>query len=176
MNKLTTIGLAAASMLLAASANAAAQSSAASASEMAPGTDRAFGYETITTAPPANVWQVWTDVAAWKDWDQGLADAEGSVSALGAEGVVIGADGTRSPFRVTEYEEGRAYAFTTALPNGSLIVRRSIIGTDPTVIRHDVVFEGEGGIAMSGTLGPIFRKVLPPTVEAVADRAEAFGR
>lgn len=139
---------------------------------LAPGTDQAFGYEMATTASPKAVWGVWMDVDAWKDWDLGLADAEGSVSEPGASGVVIGADGRRSPFTVIEHDEGRSYAFSTALPNGALVVRRSIVGTDPTVIRHDVLFEGEGGVAMSSTLGPIFRAALPPTVEAVADRAE----
>lgn len=140
--------------------------------ELAPGTDQAFGYEATTTASPETIWRIWMDVGAWKDWDLGLADAEGSVSGLDAKGVVISEDGRRSPFTVIDYDDGRSYAFSTALPNGALVVRRSIVGTDPTVIRHDVLFEGEGGVAMSPTLGPIFRAALPPTVEAVADRAE----
>lgn len=112
------------------------------------------------------------DVSSWKHWDGGLADAEGSVSDLGATGVVIDRSRRRSPFEVTEYEEGQVHAFSTKLPGGALVVRRSIIGTGPTCFRHEVRFIGIGGLLFSQLLGRGFRRALPPTMKAVAQQAE----
>ncbi|MEM1035419.1 MAG: SRPBCC family protein [Pseudomonadota bacterium] len=140
----------------------------------AAGTNKAFFHEVTTTADPADVWRLWTDVSTWKDWDKGLSDAElDGAFGVGAKGKIIPLSGPSARFDVTEYNEGASYAFETRLPFARLEVRRSFVGTDPTVFRHDVSFKGLLGGFWAGRFGPGFREALPPTMETIAELAEA---
>ncbi|MEL7427607.1 MAG: polyketide cyclase, partial [Bacteroidota bacterium] len=38
-------------------------------------TNKHFWYSLPTTASAEQIWQVWTDVPNWKNWDTGLQDA-----------------------------------------------------------------------------------------------------
>lgn len=139
---------------------------------IAKGSSRNFHHEETTAAASSDIWDVWMNVGAWQSWDMGLAAAEGSVARLGATGVVIDKSGRRSPFEVIEYDHGQAYAFSTRLPGGTLVLRRSIVGSHPTRFVHHVRFTGIGGCVLSRFLGPGFRRDLPPTMAALARRAE----
>lgn len=138
----------------------------------AAGTNKEFSHTETTTATPGDVWAVWTDVENWGSWDTGLGGAKGAVDRLGAQGTIIDASGRRSPFTVTEYNEGVSYAFQTKLPGGALVVRRAIEAENPTRFSHYVSFEGVGGVLLSFILGPQFRRALPVTMQLVSARAE----
>ena len=58
---------------------------------------------------------------------------------------------------------------------GALIVRRPIVGEAPVRFEHEVRFAGIGGLVLAQLLGPGFRRALPPTMEAVARRAQGIG-
>jgi hypothetical protein len=135
--------------------------------------NRHFWHEAETTADPAAIWALWMDVARWGEWDQGLAAAElhGSIRT-GASGIIIDLQGRRSPFSVTTFDSGRAYAFATRLPFGALLVERTIIAARPCRFRHEVRFTGVGGWLLAPLLGPGFRTQLPPTMAALARLAE----
>lgn len=138
----------------------------------AAGTNKKFSHTETTTATPEDVWAVWTDVDNWGSWDTELVGAEGAVDRLGAQGTIIGASGRRSPFTVTEFNEGVSYAFRTKLPGGALVVRRVIETENPTRFSHYVSFEGVGGTLLSFVLGPQFRRALPATMQLLSARAE----
>lgn len=147
--------------------------------DIAAGTNRAFSHTAATAASPEAVWRLWTDPATWKDWDRGLKDAsaEGPLR-LGATGRIVPLSGPPARFDVTEYDEGRSYAFATRLPLARLVVRRLFVGTAPTRFRHEVSFEGFLAGFWAAQFGPRFRAELPPTMEALAALAEgeAAGR
>ena len=156
---------------------AACQSTQSEETEMsdtrAAGTNKAFSHQVTTTSEPADIWRLWTDVSTWKDWDKGLSDAElEGVFEVGAQGKIIPLSGPSTRFDVTEYTEGTSYAFETRLPFARLEVRRSFVGTNPTVFRHDVSFKGFLGGFWAGRFGPGFRQALPPTMETLAELAE----
>lgn len=141
---------------------------------LAEGTNRAFSHEVTTTAPPEAVWALWTDAGTWKDWDKGLKSAEHEgAMAVGSKGRIIPLEGPSSAFEVITLVPGQSYSFRTGLPLASLTVDREITGTAPTRFRHTVSLSGPLAGYWSGQFGPGFRAALPPTMEALADLAEA---
>ena len=58
---------------------------------LAEGTNREFSHEVKTDASPEAIWTLWTDVTSWKEWDQGLEDAEMRALHALAEGLRGGA-------------------------------------------------------------------------------------
>lgn len=141
---------------------------------LAEGTNRAFSHEVTTTAPPETIWALWTDAGTWKDWDKGLKSAshEGAMT-IGSKGKIIPLEGPSAKFEVISLEPGKSYSFRTGLPLASLTVERAITGTEPTRFQHTVSFSGPLAGYWSGQFGPGFRAALPPTMEALADLAEA---
>lgn len=138
------------------------------------GTNRAFSYDVTTTASPARVWALWTDVSTWKTWDRELKDAElAGPMRLGSSGTIISLSGSSAAFEVTEFDPGSSYTFVTNLPLAKLTIRRSIVGTAPTRFRHEVSFSGAAAAMFAMALGPGFRAALPPTMREIAALAEA---
>ena len=141
---------------------------------LAEGTNRAFSHEVTTTAPPEAVWALWTDASTWKDWDKGLKSAEHEgAMAVGSKGTIVPLEGASANFEVIRLEPGKSYSFRTSLPLARLIVEREITGTAPTRLRHTVSFSGPLAGYWSDQFGPGFRAALPPTMERLADLAEA---
>jgi hypothetical protein len=144
--------------------------------DLASGTNRVFFHEVETSADPAAIWRLWTDVSTWREWDKGLKDAElEGAFAAEARGRIIPLSGPPARFDVTAYNEGTSYAFETRLPFARLEVRRSLVGANPTRFRHDVTFKGALGGFWASRFGPGFRKALPPTMEAIAEIAARDG-
>jgi hypothetical protein len=137
------------------------------------GTNRIFSCERSTTATPESVWNVWVDVARWKLWDAGLADAIATEPlALGVRGTIVPHTGANAKFEVTRFEHARSYAFETTLIAAKLRVERTLVSARPTVFRHDVTFFGPLASVWAFLLGRGFRKALPSTMNAIAQLAE----
>lgn len=143
---------------------------------LAEGTNRAFSHTVTTDASSDRVWQLWTDVTTWKDWDKGLKDAKiDEPFALGAKGQILPLSGPSSRFEVVEYVEGQSYTFETRLPLARLIVRRSFVSLDPATFQHEVSFEGFLAVFWASRFGPGFRAALPPTMTSLSELAEDRG-
>lgn len=141
------------------------------------GSNSAFHHDLATVASPAAIWAVWMDVPGWGRWDEGLKSAISTAPlARGVTGRIMPRSGPPSRFVVTEFIAGNSHAFETALPLAKLTVRRSIISTAPTVIRHEVTFSGWLGGFWAARFGPGFRQALPPTMEGLVGIAEASPR
>lgn len=173
MTRLSTAALPALAVLLTACQSITPEETSVDGT-LAQGTNRAFHHEVTTTADPAEVWRLWTDVSTWKDWDKGLKDAvlDGPFEA-GARGEIVPLSGPNARFDVTEIDDGQSYTFQTRLPFARLEVRRSFTATKPTTFRHDVRFTGPLGGFWAGRFGPGFRQALPPTMDTIAVLAEA---
>ena len=143
--------------------------------EIAEGTDRAFAHTVPTTASPEALWEVWTDVAGWPAWDVELDSAHlDGAFAEGATGRLVPKRGPSARFRIEEVDEGHAYTLVTRLPLGSLRVRRTWAATEGGIaVTHAVTFGGVGGRALSGRLGPAFRRALPVAMERLCALAQA---
>lgn len=141
---------------------------------IASGSNRRFRHTVATTASRDAIWSLWTRPETWGSWDQGLKSAEGPPGGLmaGATGTIRSRGGQRAPFKVVEWQDREAYAFTTALPLATLAVRRRFEAGEMTRFTHDVSFSGPLAALWSMILGPGFRQALPPTMETLARLAE----
>lgn len=146
----------------------------------AAGSDDHFHWTTTTTAPPAAIWQRWTDVSSWPRWDDQVTSVslpDGFV--VGAVGALVPVGGDPARFVVTVVEPGRRAVFATDLPGGQLVVDRSLVvvpeGGDAGVTRftHDVSFTGGSAWLFSRLLGGDYRRALPRVMAALAAEAEA---
>lgn len=133
---------------------------------LAGGSDQAFHHEVTTGASPEAIWALWMDVPGWGCWDAGLKSASSRAPlARGVTGRIVPQRGPAARFVVSAFAPSDHYAFETALPLARLTVRRTIIATSPTVIRHDVAFSGLLAGFWAARFGPGFRRALPPTMD-----------
>lgn len=123
-----------------------------------------------TTAPPAAVWALWSDVGSWHAWDPAVEAValEGSFGE-GAGGVVTLAGGIEVPFVLEVVEPGRRYL--DRLTMGDLAIE----------IDHVVEADGDGAALTVSTritgpgaddIGPMVTRDAPVALERLAALAE----
>ncbi|MFK7933093.1 MAG: SRPBCC family protein [Saprospiraceae bacterium] len=137
-------------------------------------TNKHFWHTVETTAAPEQIWQLWTNVPNWKNWDTGLKDAtiEGTFQ-LNAKGQITSLEGRTSNFKVVEYVAGKSYTFKTSLPFGGLYVKRFYeVKNGKTFFTHEVWFQGLTGGIFAKLFGSNFRKILPEVMKKVKQVAE----
>lgn len=120
-----------------------------------------------TTAAPARVWQVWSDVNHWPEWNPDMKESrlDGPIK-LGATGMINTRSGGKHDVVVTHFEEGRSFELeSTALP-GTKMAIRATIGSSGTGSQITQGFEPRGLLAplvgpmMSGQILKTFNAVL----------------
>jgi len=133
-----------------------------------------FWHTLETTASPQSIWNLWTDVPNWKDWDTELKDSEiDGQFAEGTKGKFIPKKGAKAKFKIVAFESGKSYTFKTKLPLGSLFVKRTLEQkNERTFFTHEVWFKGLTKGIFSKILGGDFRKVLPSVMEKIKKIAE----
>jgi hypothetical protein len=133
-----------------------------------------FSYTLKTIAAPEVIWQIWTDVDRWADWDTELKDAclKGDF-ALNAVGKLTPRKGRVSEFRVSQLNLGQSYTFTIALPLCKLNIHRYLsCESDGIYFTHEVTFSGILAFLFGLLLGRDFRAALPRVMENVKQIAE----
>lgn len=81
-----------------------------------------------TSASPDRVWQVWSDVNHWPDWnpDMKASRIDGALK-LGATGNIDTRSGGKHDVVVTHFEQGRSFELeSTALPGTKMGIRATI--------------------------------------------------
>ncbi len=120
-----------------------------------------------TSASPARVWQVWSDVNHWPEWNPDMKESrlDGPLK-LGATGMINTRSGGKHDVVVTHYEEGRSFELeSTALPATKMAIRATI-GTSGAGSQITQGFEPRGLLAplvgpmMSGQIIKTFNSVL----------------
>lgn len=120
-----------------------------------------------TTASPAKVWAVWSDVNRWPEWNPDMNESriDGTLK-LGATGMINTKSGGKHDVVVTHYEEGRSFELeSTALP-GTKMAIRATIAPNGSGSRITQGFEPRGFLAplvgpmMSGQILKTFNAVL----------------
>ena len=140
----------------------------------APDTDTHFHCTLATTAAPARIWAIWTDVAGWPRWDAGLRQAElRGLFVAGSTGQLVPDKGPKSSFRLTAVEPGQSYTFRTRLPLGALHVKRTLDQRNgQTVFTHEVWFTGLSKGLFGRVLGRKYRALLPQVLASIKAQAE----
>ena len=133
-----------------------------------------FSHTLETRANPAKIWQIWSDVPNWKQWDTGLKSAElGGAFAIGTKGKLIPDKGPKSSFILTELVEGKSYTFKTKLPLGALHVKRFLEEKEgKTYFTHEVWFSGLSKGIFGSALGKNYRRILPEVMARIREIAE----
>ena len=129
-----------------------------------------------TKAAPARVWQVWSDVNTWPEWNPDMKESrlDGPLK-LGATGMINTRSGGKHDVVVTSFEDGRSFELeSTAMPATKMAIRATVMPTaDGT--RMSQAFEARGLLApvvgpmMSGTILKTFSSVL----EGLRQRVES---
>ncbi len=133
-----------------------------------------FSHTIETTASADKIWQIWTDVSNWKNWDDGLKTAviQGGF-VQNTEGVLTPDKGPKSKFKITEIIPNQSYTFRTKLPLGSLYVKRFLSFKDgKTLFTHEVWFTGILKGVFGRALGRNYRKILPDVMNKIKILAE----
>ena len=120
-----------------------------------------------TKAPPARVWQIWSDVDTWPEWNPDMKESrlDGPLK-VGTTGMINTRSGGKHDVVVTQFEDGRRFELeSTAMPGTKMAIRATV---EPTAngARISQAFEARGLLApvvgpmMSGTILKTFNSVL----------------
>lgn len=134
-----------------------------------------FSHTDSTQASSDKIWQVWTDIPNWKQWDKGLKEAilDGNFE-VGAKGELIPDKGPKSKFIISEIEQNKSYTFKTKIPFGWLIIKRTLeVKNGYTHFTHDVQFTGLLKKVLGKKLGKKYRAMLPEVLTEIKRIAES---
>src|SRR5712664_343827 len=118
-----------------------------------------YGESVETSATPAQVWKVWSDMSTWGDWNPNVSTMDwkgGFVS--GSTGVMNTRAGQHHNMRLVDVVPGRTFALETSVVPG-------------TKFRFNCRIEPAGGktrisqtVEVGGLLGPVMGGMLGPQV------------
>lgn len=133
-----------------------------------------FSHTVKTSAPPEAIWRVWTDVANWKTWDDGLKTAElNGPFATDTKGILVPDRGPKSTFSLADVDPQHSYIIKTKLPLGTLYVKRFLTTQNgKTIFTHEVWFTGLTRGIFGRALGRNYRALLPGVMEKIRGLAE----
>jgi hypothetical protein len=136
---------------------------------------RKFKHTVATIAPPETIWQLWTNVDRWVEWDTELLSASMMGEfRLGAVGQLTPRRGVASSFQITQFQIDQSYTLMIALPLCQLQIQRYLSTTPdgPLYFTHDVSFRGFLAWVFALLLGRRFRRILPQVMENLKQIAE----
>lgn len=119
-----------------------------------------------TTASPATVWRVWSDVNHWPEWNPDMNESrlDGPLK-LGATGMINTKSGGKHEVVVTHFEDGRSFELeSTALP-GTKMAIRATIAPSAAGSRITQGFEPRGVLAP--IVGPMMGGMILKTFNSV---------
>lgn len=133
-----------------------------------------FSHTDSTQVSSDKIWQVWTDVANWKQWDKGLKEANlDGAFEVGTKGKLIPDKGPKSKFIISELVPKQSYTFKTKIPFGWLIIKRNLeVKNGTTYFTHDVEFTGLLKKILAIKLGKKYRAMLPEVLTSIKQIAE----
>ncbi len=121
-----------------------------------------------TTAPPATVWRVWSDVNRWPEWNPDMKESrlDGPLK-LGATGMINTKSGGKHDVVVTHFQDGRSFELeSTALPGTKMAIRATVAPSGAGT-RISQGFEPRGLLAP--LVGPMMSGQILKTFNAVLD-------
>ncbi len=134
-----------------------------------------FSYTDSTSLSKDKIWQIWTDVPNWQEWDKGLKEAylEGAFVA-GAKGQLVPDKGPKSKFIISELIPNQSYTLKTKIPFGWLMVKRNLeVKNGITYFTHDVEFTGLLKKIFGRQMGKKYRAMLPEVLNKIKEMAES---
>jgi hypothetical protein len=135
-----------------------------------------FECEVTFQADPATVWQIWTDVARWPEWDASkeIAQMDGEFQA-GSSGWVKKHNALGGTFAITKVEPGRSWVSESPLPLGRVIFDHVVEPRPGGQVRVAKGVQVEGGSAglFRVLAAPRMRRDIEASLAALQQRAQA---
>lgn len=121
---------------------------------------REYGTSVETTAPPEKVWQIWSDMSTWGEWNPNVSTMDwngGFVS--GSTGVMNTRAGQHHKMQLIEVQPGRSFALlTTVIPGSQFRFNCRVEPGPKTKITQTV--------EVGGLLGPVTGWMFGPQVSS----------
>lgn len=131
----------------------------------------------ISSAPPANIWKLWADVASWNEWDQDIeyARLEGEFQA-GAKGVLKPRSGPRVAFTIAELAQGVSFTSISSLPLTRLRFAHHLVPMPGggCKVTHRIEMSGMLAFLFGRLLGPGMKSSLPQAMDRLNQSAQAL--
>lgn len=140
--------------------------------------DYSLKYSATTTASKETIWNFWSDVENWKDFDERLAYsylADGGKFETGASGYLKAKIGPKTKFELVAVNQSVSFVESLKIPLYQTIeLQRYFEENDDgaTVFTHEVNFKGPLRAVMCALLCGPFKKDLKLVVERLKEMAE----
>ncbi len=136
---------------------------------------REYGTSVETSASPAQVWRVWSDMSTWGEWNPNVSkmDWEGGF-ASGTKGVMNTRAGQHHKMELVAVQPGRSFALlTTVVPGTRFRFNCRVEGGAKTKVSQTVEVQGPLGPVLGGMLGPQVSKEFGVLLANLARKAES---
>jgi hypothetical protein len=133
--------------------------------------DWEFEHSAESEAPPASIWERYTDVEQWSEWSKGVEESslEGEFEP-GSKGTLKPPNLPKSRFELIEVEPERGFVSQAKLPGGTLRFEHTIEPANGgTRITHRATFDGLLSVVWIPVVGRIVKRELPESVERLAE-------
>ena len=128
-------------------------------------------------APPARIFALWADAAAWPSWDPDLESAAlDGPFASGSTGVLKPRGGPRTRIELVDVREPESFTAVSRLPGCRMVFEHRAEATGAGCrVTHVVRFEGPLAFAFRRLIGPSIRRGLPGTMAGLRGAAAGHG-
>jgi uncharacterized membrane protein len=133
-------------------------------------------HEEDTTASPEAVWSVWSDLAAWPEWDATLVSvtldgefASGSFARLKPKGA------KEIAMELLDVDPPNGFADLQLLPGAKMRTEHTVVAADGggSVVRQRVTFSGPMARIFTFVIGRGLKRDMPAAMRNLVARAEA---
>jgi hypothetical protein len=127
-----------------------------------------------TKALPEEVFNIWSDVSNWNQWDEGIewAKLQGTFAA-GNKYLLKPKGGPKAKALITSLVQNESFEDETKLPGAKLRFKHKVTNADGvTIIKHEVTMEGILAKLWVRIMGKNLRQGLQPAVDKLAKLAE----
>lgn len=136
---------------------------------------REYGTSVETTAAAEKVWQIWSDMSTWGEWNPNVSTMDwqgGFVS--GSSGVMNTRAGQHHKMQLVDVQPGASFALVTSVVPGTNFRFNCRVETGPkTKVSQTVEVGGPLGAVMGGVLGPQVSKDFGILLNNLARKAES---
>lgn len=136
---------------------------------------REYGTSIETSASPEKVWQIWSDMSTWGEWNPNVSTMDwrgGFVS--GSTGIMNTRAGQHHSMQLVDVEPGRSFALlTSVVPGTRFRFNCRIEPGSKTRVSQTVEVGGPLGPVMGGMLGPQVSKEFDTLLANLARKAES---
>ena len=127
------------------------------------------------SSTPQAVWQYWTDVEKWRDWDESLLSSTLSGPfKVGTRGELTPHGMSAMPFELTEVTPLKSFSNSTPLPGATIAFRHWLEQTAEGLnITHQATLSGEAWQGYAERMGAHLEHGLTVAVKKLAHLLEA---